>query len=180
MRSGAAPAFSFLAGNSAGAKTRRRGCRRRTARRCCASRSATNVGPAACGGVPLGWIVSDDPTTPEQEIYLSYENTLTLLDNSDGVVGPTRAMPRAAARDHAGAGDGTRARARARALPAGVEDSHRQGPDDGGAFGGRDSSASSASSSRSAPDQQQPDGRPLYIYLHGLAGLIRATIARKL
>jgi hypothetical protein len=49
------------------------------------------------GGVwrmPLGWIVFDDPTTPEQEIYLSYENTLTLLDNSDGVVGPTRAMPR--------------------------------------------------------------------------------------
>src|SRR5262245_39086087 len=42
---------------------------------------------------PLGWIVFDDPQTPEQEIYLSYENALTLLDKSDGVVGPTRAMP---------------------------------------------------------------------------------------
>ena len=42
---------------------------------------------------PLGWIVFDDPQTPEQEIYLSYENAVTLLDKSDGVVGPTRAMP---------------------------------------------------------------------------------------
>jgi hypothetical protein len=42
---------------------------------------------------PLGWIVFDDPQTPEQEIYLSYENALTLLDKSDGVVGPTRSMP---------------------------------------------------------------------------------------
>jgi hypothetical protein len=43
--------------------------------------------------VPLGWIVFDDPQTPEQEIYLSYENALTLLDKSDGVVGPTKSMP---------------------------------------------------------------------------------------
>jgi hypothetical protein len=42
---------------------------------------------------PLGWIVFDDPQTPEQEIYLSYENAVTLLDKSDGVVGSTRAMP---------------------------------------------------------------------------------------
>jgi hypothetical protein len=45
------------------------------------------------GRVPLGWIVFDDPATPEQEIYLSYENALALLDMSDGVVGQTRAMP---------------------------------------------------------------------------------------
>ena len=43
--------------------------------------------------LPLGWIVFDDPATPEQEIYLSYQNALVLLDKSDGVVGKTRAMP---------------------------------------------------------------------------------------
>jgi len=42
---------------------------------------------------PLGWIVFDDPQTPEQEIYLSYENAVTLLEKSDGVVGPTHGMP---------------------------------------------------------------------------------------
>ncbi|HEX7140083.1 MAG TPA: hypothetical protein VF219_19685 [Vicinamibacterales bacterium] len=43
--------------------------------------------------LPLGWIFFDDPSTPEPEIYLSYENAVTLLDKSDGVVGPTRSMP---------------------------------------------------------------------------------------
>lgn len=43
--------------------------------------------------LPLGWIVFDDPTTPEQEIYLSYENALTLLENSEGIVGRTKSMP---------------------------------------------------------------------------------------
>jgi hypothetical protein len=43
--------------------------------------------------LPLGWIVFDDPKTPEQEIYVSYESALTLLDNSGGVVGPTKSMP---------------------------------------------------------------------------------------
>jgi hypothetical protein len=43
--------------------------------------------------LPLGWIVFDDPKTPEQEIYLSYENALVLLDNSAGIVGPTKLMP---------------------------------------------------------------------------------------
>jgi hypothetical protein len=42
--------------------------------------------------LPLGWIVFDDPATPEQEIYLSYENALALLDKSEGVVGKTRSM----------------------------------------------------------------------------------------
>ena len=43
--------------------------------------------------LPLGWIVFDDPKTPEQEIYLSYANALRLLDNSGGIVGPTKSMP---------------------------------------------------------------------------------------
>jgi hypothetical protein len=43
--------------------------------------------------MPLGWIVFDDPTTPEQEIYLSYENAVALLEASSGVVGPVQTMP---------------------------------------------------------------------------------------
>lgn len=42
---------------------------------------------------PLGWIVFDDPTTPEQEIYVSYDNTISLLENSPGIVGTVREMP---------------------------------------------------------------------------------------
>jgi hypothetical protein len=44
--------------------------------------------------LPLGWIVFDDPHTPEQEIYLSYENATQLLENSAGVVGDVKSMPR--------------------------------------------------------------------------------------
>src|SRR4051794_21740675 len=29
--------------------------------------------------IPLGWIVFDDPSTPEREIYVSYDNASTLL-----------------------------------------------------------------------------------------------------
>jgi hypothetical protein len=43
--------------------------------------------------MPLGWIVFDDPTTPAQEIYLSYENAAALLQASSGVVGQTQMMP---------------------------------------------------------------------------------------
>jgi hypothetical protein len=43
--------------------------------------------------LPLGWIVFDDPVTPEREIHLSYENAVALLEKSDGVVGRTRTMP---------------------------------------------------------------------------------------
>jgi hypothetical protein len=43
--------------------------------------------------VPLGWIVFDDPTTPEQEIYVSYRNAVLLLDRSPGVVGASQSMP---------------------------------------------------------------------------------------
>jgi hypothetical protein len=45
--------------------------------------------------LPLGWITFEDPTTPDQDIYLSYENALTLLRNSPGVVGNLNNMPRA-------------------------------------------------------------------------------------
>jgi hypothetical protein len=44
--------------------------------------------------LPLGWIVFDDPDTPEQEIYVSYENATTLLTQSYGVVGGGPLMPR--------------------------------------------------------------------------------------
>jgi hypothetical protein len=43
--------------------------------------------------LPLGWIVFDDPMTPEQEIYLSYDNAATLLDGSKGIVGTAKSMP---------------------------------------------------------------------------------------
>jgi hypothetical protein len=44
--------------------------------------------------LPLGWIVFDDPTTPHQEISLSYANAVTLLERSPGVVGAAATMPR--------------------------------------------------------------------------------------
>jgi hypothetical protein len=46
------------------------------------------------GKMPLGWIVFDDATTPEQEIEISYANAVTLLESSRGVVGKTETMPR--------------------------------------------------------------------------------------
>ena len=45
--------------------------------------------------LPLGWIVFDDPQSPQNEIYLSYDNARTLLDRSPGVVGVVNSMPRA-------------------------------------------------------------------------------------
>jgi hypothetical protein len=45
--------------------------------------------------VPLGWIVFDDATTPEREIYVSYRNALFLLERSPGIVGASTGMPRA-------------------------------------------------------------------------------------
>jgi hypothetical protein len=44
--------------------------------------------------LPLGWIVFDDPTTPQQEISVSYDNAMTLLERSSGVVGVMATMPR--------------------------------------------------------------------------------------
>jgi hypothetical protein len=43
--------------------------------------------------VPLGWIVFDDPRTPEKEIYVSYRNAVTLLERSSPIVGTPQAMP---------------------------------------------------------------------------------------
>ncbi len=44
-------------------------------------------GAAKGGQLPLGWIVFDDVTTPEQEIYVSYGNAMRLLRSARGVVG---------------------------------------------------------------------------------------------
>lgn len=43
--------------------------------------------------LPLGWIVFDGPATPEQEIYVSYENAQALLERSSGIVGVVQSMP---------------------------------------------------------------------------------------
>ena len=42
----------------------------------------------------LGWIVFDDPSTPEQEIHVSYRSAMLLLERSPGVVGVVESMPR--------------------------------------------------------------------------------------
>jgi hypothetical protein len=44
-------------------------------------------GAAKGGQLPLGWIVFDDVTTPEQEIYVSYGNAIRFLKSARGVVG---------------------------------------------------------------------------------------------
>ena len=41
----------------------------------------------------LGWIMFDDPATPEQEIHISYDNAISLLEQSPGVVGVLQNMP---------------------------------------------------------------------------------------
>ena len=45
------------------------------------------------GRVPLGWIVFDDVTTPQQEIYVSYANAQAVMAESRGVVGLIAEMP---------------------------------------------------------------------------------------
>jgi hypothetical protein len=56
-----------------------------------------NVGNASGqprdGRMPLGWIVFDDVTTPQQEIYLSYANAQAVMAESRGVVGLIAEMP---------------------------------------------------------------------------------------
>jgi hypothetical protein len=47
------------------------------------------------GQLPLGWIVFDDVTTPEQEIYVSYGNAMRFLKSARGVVGLLDQMPQA-------------------------------------------------------------------------------------
>jgi hypothetical protein len=43
--------------------------------------------------IRLGWIVFDNPSTPEQEIHVSYRNAMLLLERSPGVVGVVESMP---------------------------------------------------------------------------------------
>ena len=47
------------------------------------------------GRMPLGWIVFDTATAPQQDIYLSHSNARELLENAAGVVGVADQMPRA-------------------------------------------------------------------------------------
>ncbi len=44
------------------------------------------------GGLALGWILFED-SKPEQEVYLSYDNTRQLMAESPGVVGAIERMP---------------------------------------------------------------------------------------
>jgi hypothetical protein len=44
--------------------------------------------------LPLGWIKFENPTTPDHEIYLSYDNAVALLRQSSDVVGRLDSMPR--------------------------------------------------------------------------------------
>jgi hypothetical protein len=45
------------------------------------------------GYLPLGWIVFNDGTVPEQEMYLSYANAQAMMEEARGVVGIISAMP---------------------------------------------------------------------------------------
>jgi hypothetical protein len=52
-------------------------------------------GAARDGRLPLGWIVFDAATAPQQDIYLSHRNARELLENAAGVVGVAEQMPTA-------------------------------------------------------------------------------------
>jgi hypothetical protein len=52
-----------------------------------------NRGSGTSSRVPLGWIVFDDVTVPEQEIYLSYANARQMMEQARGVVGLIDQMP---------------------------------------------------------------------------------------
>jgi len=45
------------------------------------------------GRLPLGWIVFDAATAPQQDIYLSHRNAREMLENAAGVVGISAQMP---------------------------------------------------------------------------------------
>jgi hypothetical protein len=45
------------------------------------------------GRLPLGWIVFDDVTVPQQEIYLSHANAQAMMDSASSVVGIINQMP---------------------------------------------------------------------------------------
>ena len=52
-----------------------------------------NRGEGNGARLPLGWIVFDDVTTPEQEIYVSRANAEQLMLNARGVIGLVGQMP---------------------------------------------------------------------------------------
>ena len=52
-----------------------------------------NRGGGTNGRVPLGWIVFDDVTVPEQEIYVSYANARQMMEEARSVVGLIDQMP---------------------------------------------------------------------------------------
>ena len=52
-----------------------------------------NHGEGGGSRLPLGWIVFDDVTTPEQEIYLSRANAEQMMLNARGVIGIVGQMP---------------------------------------------------------------------------------------
>lgn len=52
-------------------------------------------GAAHDGQLPLGWIVFDDVTTPEQEVYVSYANAVQFILSARSVVGIVEQMPSA-------------------------------------------------------------------------------------
>lgn len=52
-----------------------------------------NRGTGRDGRLPLGWIVFDDVTVPQQEIYLSFANMRAMMDNARGVIGIVDQMP---------------------------------------------------------------------------------------
>jgi hypothetical protein len=45
------------------------------------------------GRLPLGWIVFDDVTVPQQEIYVSHANAQAMLESASGAVGLVKQMP---------------------------------------------------------------------------------------
>ena len=45
------------------------------------------------GKLPLGWILFDDVTTPEQEIHVSYGNARQFMTGARGIVGIVEEMP---------------------------------------------------------------------------------------
>jgi hypothetical protein len=52
-----------------------------------------NRGVAHDARTPLGWILFDDLTEPQQEIYLSHANAVTMMDRAPGVIGIVSQMP---------------------------------------------------------------------------------------
>ena len=52
-----------------------------------------NRGTGKNGRVPLGWIVFDDVTVPEQEIYVSFANARQMMEEARSVVGIIEQMP---------------------------------------------------------------------------------------